>query len=94
VGGSLIWQFHHADAPGLELSVVAQVTMFKDPGPGGTYRVQNVVAGGQIAVFPGGQSTFFVALQATTGFTGTYRRGATAQKTWDWAGGLVVGVQW
>ena len=137
--GSLIWQFHHADEPGLELSVLAQVTMFKDPGPGGAYRVQNVVAGGQaawvvpfakgwlqaqafvqvlgglaysgetksfnastvqgaaggqIAVFPGGQSTFFVALQATTGFTGTYQRDATAQKTWDWGGGLVVGVQW
>ena len=137
--GSLIWQFHHADDPGLELSVVAQVTMFKDPGPSGTYRVQNVVAGGQaawvvpfaqgwlqaqafvqvlgglaysgdtrsfnastvqgaaggqIAVFPGGQSTFYVALQGTTGFTGTYQRDATAQKTWDWGGGLVVGVQW
>ena len=51
-------------------------------------------AGGQIAVFPGGQSTFFLALQGTTGFTGTYQRNATAQKTWDWGGGLVLGVQW
>jgi len=139
LAGSLIWQFHHSDEPGLELSVLAQLTMFKDPGPNGQYRVQNVVAGGQaawvvpfaqgwlqaqafvqvlgglaysgdtksfnastvqgaaggqIAVFPGGQSTFFVALQGTTGFTGTYARDATAQKTWDWGGGLVVGAQW
>jgi hypothetical protein len=139
LGGSLIWQFHHADDPGLELSVVAQLTMFQDPGPNGAFRVQSVLAGGQaawvvpfaqgwlqaqafvqvlgglaysgdtksfnastvqgavggqIAVFPGGQSTFFVALQGTTGFTGTYQRDATAQKTYDWGGGLVVGVQW
>jgi hypothetical protein len=45
--GSLIFQFHHDDEPGWELSVIAQATFFKDPD--GSFRLQNVAAGGQAA---------------------------------------------
>jgi hypothetical protein len=48
---------------------MAQLTMFKDPGPTGTFRVQNLMAGGQAAwVIPWGPSAQRVLGQQTSVF--------------------------
>ncbi len=47
VGGTLTFQLHRDDEPGWEVSAVANVTFFADEG--GSFRPQNVQAGGQAA---------------------------------------------
>jgi hypothetical protein len=99
LAGSLTFQLHPKDDPGLELQALVQLTFFKDPStdPNEKFRLQSVLAGGQAAwvvPFANGLLSWqnFVQLLGGAATRGHVVNGE-AKHTWDASMQVAYGQQ-